>query len=107
MAKERGMTYINGYDHPGMIMGSGTIAKEILTEVPDPDCVVVSAGGGALVAGIATTIKSLNPRTCVVSVQGKGCVSFTESLKLGQPIEKPTSDSLADALRVPIPGETI
>lgn len=53
------MTYINGYDHPHIIAGQGTIGLEIIEQIEDIDAIIVPVGGGGLLAGIAAAAKSL------------------------------------------------
>lgn len=65
-AKEDKLTYINGYDHPNIIAGQGTIGLEICEQVHYPDAVVVPVGGGGLIAGIATAVKALSPLTKII-----------------------------------------
>lgn len=59
IAVEKHMTYINGYDHPHIIAGQGTIGLEILEQIKDVDAIVVPIGGGGLIAGIAVAAKAL------------------------------------------------
>lgn len=66
MAQDKGLLYINGYDHPHIMAGQGTIGLEILEQVPNPDAVIIPVGGGGLIAGIATAIKALSPATTVI-----------------------------------------
>lgn len=66
IAKKRGLTYVNGYDHPNIIAGQGTIGLEICEQVSNPDAVVVPVGGGGLIAGIATAIKEMSPKTKII-----------------------------------------
>ena len=66
MAKDEGLIYINGYDHPHIMAGQGTIGLEILEQVPNPDAVIIPVGGGGLIAGIATAIKALSPQTQII-----------------------------------------
>lgn len=66
IAKERRLTYINGYDHPNIIAGQGTIGLEICEQVDSPDAVVIPVGGGGLIAGVATAIKAMNPSTKII-----------------------------------------
>jgi threonine dehydratase len=63
LSKESGMPYINGYDHPHIMAGQGTIGLEIIEQVPDADVIIVPVGGGGLIAGIATAVKTLSPKT--------------------------------------------
>lgn len=66
MAKDLKLTYVNGYDHPNIIAGQGTIGLEICEQVRDADAVVVPVGGGGLIAGIATAVKALNPNAKII-----------------------------------------
>src|SRR5437016_4130521 len=71
-AKERSdeqkLTYIPGFDDPDIIAGQGTLGLEILEDLPDLDAVIVPIGGGGLIAGIGTAIKSLKPHVRVIGV---------------------------------------
>lgn len=66
LSQEKQMLYINGYDHPHIMAGQGTIGLEILEQVPHPDAVIIPVGGGGLIAGIATAIKALSPKTKII-----------------------------------------
>lgn len=66
LSKQKGLVYINGYDHPHIISGQGTIGLEICEQVHNPDAVVVPVGGGGLIAGIATAVKALSPNTKII-----------------------------------------
>lgn len=66
IAKERGLTYVNGYDHPNIIAGQGTIGLEICEQVPNADAIVVPVGGGGLIAGIAAAVKAMSPHTKII-----------------------------------------
>lgn len=66
MAHETGLTYINGYDHPHIMAGQGTIGLEIAEQVSNIDAVVVPVGGGGLIGGVATAIKNLSPQTKII-----------------------------------------
>ena len=61
LGEARGLAYIDGYDHPAIIAGQGTMGLEILEQVPDLDAVVIPVGGGGLLAGVSLAIKSLRP----------------------------------------------
>lgn len=69
MSKEKGLLYINGYDHPNIIAGQGTIGLEILEQVSNPDAIIVPVGGGGLLAGIAIAVKALSPNTKIIVSQ--------------------------------------
>lgn len=66
ISRDKGMPYINGYDHPHIMAGQGTIGLEIIDQISDADAVVVPVGGGGLIAGIATAIKTLSPSTKII-----------------------------------------
>lgn len=104
MAHDRGLTYINGYDHPHIMSGQGTIGLEIVEQVADIDAVVVPVGGGGLIAGVATAIKNLSPNTKIIGVESEKCPSFTRALENGGPIFVANQETLADGLAVPQVG---
>eukprot|EP01063_Lacrimia_lanifica_P040543 TRINITY_DN9218_c0_g1_i1.p1 TRINITY_DN9218_c0_g1~~TRINITY_DN9218_c0_g1_i1.p1 ORF type:complete len:455 (+),score=173.39 TRINITY_DN9218_c0_g1_i1:52-1416(+) len=104
MMKETGQTYINGYDDPAIIAGTGTIGIEILEQLPDTEAVVVPIGGGGLIAGVALAIKKLRPDVQVIGVEPKNCDSYTQALAAGKPVRAATRVTLADGLNVPEVG---
>nr|CAD7438549.1 unnamed protein product [Timema bartmani] len=68
LAKERELTYINGYDHPHIMAGQGTLGLEIVEQVPNIDAVVVPVGGGGLIAGVALAVGHLS-RACKIKAR--------------------------------------
>ena len=66
LSKKNGMTHINGFDHPDVIAGGGTIALEINEQVQDVDAIIVPVGGGGVIAGIAVAMKRLSPNTKII-----------------------------------------
>ena len=66
ISEERGLLYINGFDHPDIIAGQGSLGVEILEEVPDVDYIVVPIGGGGLIAGITAAVKHLKPSVKII-----------------------------------------
>ena len=66
IAKEKGLFFINGYDHPLTIAGQGTMGLEILEQVPNLDAVIIPVGGGGLLSGVAAAIKAASPKTLVM-----------------------------------------
>lgn len=105
LAAAEGLQYINGYDDLSIIAGQGTLALEILRQVPDLDAVVIPIGGGGLVAGMALAIKALKPATAVIGVEPARCPSFSAALKEGKPVAVSTQPTLADGLAVPRTGD--
>ncbi|KAK4015863.1 hypothetical protein OUZ56_030833 [Daphnia magna] len=104
LGKEKNLTYINGYDHPHIIAGQGTMGLEIVEQVKNIDAVVVPVGGGGLIAGVALAVKSLYPHIQVIGVESERCASFSCALKVGQPIYTKAESTLADGLAVPRVG---
>lgn len=104
VTESTGRTLVHPYDDPVVIAGQGTVALEILEDVPDADVVLVPVGGGGLVSGIATAVKGLRPHARVVAVEPELSAALHESLKAGGPVTvAPTS--IADGLAGPYAGE--
>ena len=99
-----GARYINGYDDPEIIAGTGTIGMEIIEQLPECDVVVVPIGGAGLIAGIALAVKTLNPSVRVIGVEPKRCESYSAALEAGHPVAAETLPTLADGLAVPVVG---
>uniref|UniRef100_A0AC34FP70 Tryptophan synthase beta chain-like PALP domain-containing protein n=1 Tax=Panagrolaimus sp. ES5 TaxID=591445 RepID=A0AC34FP70_9BILA len=102
-ARDHGMAYINGFDHPDVVAGQGTIGLEILEEVKNIDAIIVPVGGGGLVAGVAVAVKTLKPEVQVIGVEAESCPSFANAMYNKQFPLEPES-SLADGLAVPTVG---
>lgn len=104
LTESTGRTLVHPYDDPTVIAGQGTVALEILEDVPDVDVVLVPVGGGGLVSGIATAVKGLRPQARVVAVEPELSAALHESLRAGEPVTvAPTS--IADGLAGPYAGE--
>lgn len=99
-----GLTYINGFDDDPIIAGQGTLALEVLDQVPDLDAIIVPVGGGGLIAGIALALRHLNPSVRIIAVEPERAPSFTRALQAGEPVETPMQPTLADGLAVPKVG---
>jgi threonine dehydratase len=102
---ETEMTFIHPFDDPETIAGQGTIALEILTELPDPDLILVPVGGGGLIGGIATAAKSIRPQTRIIGVQAAACPSTYRSCELGKIVRVEAQRTIADGIAVKQPGE--
>ena len=81
LSKLIGLHYINGYDHPNILAGQGTMALEIIEQVPDADAIIVPTGGAGLLAGIAVAAKSMNPNIMII-VRIKHLSSFNHLFEL-------------------------
>jgi threonine dehydratase len=96
--EKNGLTMISPFDDPQVIAGQGTIALEIVEDLPDVTTVVVPVSGGGLISGIALSLKSINPDVAVTGVSMDCAPAMYHSLKAGKPVEIEERDSLADAL---------
>jgi threonine dehydratase len=104
IASERGLTYINGYDDPLVIAGQGTIALEIIEQVPGFDAIIVPIGGAGLLAGIAYALRGMGVGAKIVGVEPARAASFGAAVKAGQPVPIQIQPTLADGLAVPCVG---
>ncbi|HEY7487947.1 MAG TPA: threonine/serine dehydratase [Streptosporangiaceae bacterium] len=103
LATAHGYALIPPFDDARVIAGQGTVGLEIVADAPDVDVVLVPIGGGGLISGVATAIKSLRPATRVIGVEPELAAHARESMQLGRPIEwtaEQTARTIADALRV-------
>jgi threonine dehydratase len=103
-AEEEGKVFVHPFDHPDIIAGQGTLGLELVEQVPEAGTVVVCVGGGGLIAGAAVALRALRPDVRIVGVQSAGCASFRASLDAGEPVELPTSATIADGIAVKRPG---
>lgn len=104
-AAETGAVLIHPFDHVDIVAGQGTCGLEILEQAPEVQTVLVPTGGGGLVAGIATAIKSQHPGVRVVGVQAEGAAAFPASLAGGAPVALTAMNTMADGIAVGCPGE--
>ncbi|HSE71859.1 MAG TPA: threonine ammonia-lyase [Nocardioidaceae bacterium] len=104
-AAETGAVLIHPFDHIDIVTGQGTCGLEILDQCPDVRTVLVSTGGGGLIAGIATAIKARRPDVRVVGVQAEGAAAYVRSLAEGHPVALETMSTMADGIAVGCPGE--
>ena len=99
-----GQEYINGFDHPHIIAGQGTMGLEILEQVSDVDAIVVPVGGGGLIAGIGVVIKQLKPGVEIIAVEPEHCASYAAALSAASPVTVTMRPTIADGLAVPCVG---
>ena len=99
IAAERGMTVIPPFDHAGTIAGQGTVGVEILEDLPEVQTVIVPIGGGGLISGIATAVKEIRPSIRVIGVEPEGAPTMYESLKAGELVTLPETNTIADGLK--------
>ncbi|MBP5624598.1 MAG: pyridoxal-phosphate dependent enzyme, partial [Lachnospiraceae bacterium] len=84
LAKEKGYTFIHPFNDLGVATGQGTIAMEIIKELPLVDIILVPVGGGGLATGVSTLAKLLNPKIKVYGVEPENAACLDESLKAGK-----------------------
>jgi len=96
----KGPLFIHPYDDDAVIAGQGTIALEILDDLPETDMIVVPVGGGGLIAGIATAAKAKNSGILIIGAQAQKCASAVEAIKRGVPSRIRDEETIADGIRV-------
>lgn len=107
LAEEEGYTFIHPFDDLTVATGQGTIAMEIVKELPLVDYILVPVGGGGLAAGISTLTKLLNPKIKVIGVEPAGANCLQVSLEKGEVTALPSVSTIADGTAVKRPGEKI
>ena len=105
ISAETGATVVPPFDHPWTIAGQGTVALELLEEVPDLDTLVVCIGGGGLIAGCSIAARHMRPNIRVFGVEPAEANDTYLSLAAGRRVAIPTPETIADGLRSTIPGE--
>jgi threonine dehydratase len=97
-AKEKGVIVIHAYADPLVIAGQGTVGYEILEDAPKTDVVLIPIGGGGLISGIATWLKSVNPQIRVVGVQTTTTHAFFDNYRAKRLFHVPIGSTIADGL---------
>jgi threonine dehydratase len=105
LAAERGLTMIHPFDDVQLIAGQGTIGLEILEDVPDVDVVVVPIGGGGLISGVSTAIRTRRPDVRVIGVESSGAPAMQRSLERGELVTLDEVQCAIDGLKVKRVGE--
>jgi threonine dehydratase len=105
IAAERGLVVIPGFDDPLIVAGQGTVALEIITDMPDVDVVVVPVGGGGLAAGIGVATRALAPRARVIGIQVEAATGAKRSLDAGHVVCVAPSPTIAEGIAIAGPGE--
>ena len=105
ICESEGATFLHPFDDYEVMAGQGTVALEILSELPTVDTVVVPVGGGGLLSGVAACIKQVNPRVRVIGVQAEGANAVYQSFKAGKHVSTNGVSTIADGIAVGNPGE--
>lgn len=107
LAEEHGYTFVHPFDDLDVATGQGSIAMEIVQELPTVDYILVPIGGGGLSTGVATLAKMLNPKIKVIGVEPKTAASMTAAVQAGEPVTLDSADTIADGTAVKRVGEKI
>ena len=107
LAEEHGYTFVHPFDDLAVATGQGTIAMEIIKELPLVDYILVPIGGGGLATGVSTLAKLLNPKIKVIGVEPAFANCMQESIKAGKVVTLPTVNTIADGTAVKTPGSNI
>ena len=107
LAEEHGYTFVHPFDDLDVATGQGTIAMEIIKELPTVDYILVPIGGGGLCTGVSTLAKMLNPKIKVIGVEPAGANCMQESLRQGHVVTLPEATTIADGTAVKRPGEKL
>jgi threonine dehydratase len=107
LAEEKGYTFIHPFDDEVVATGQGSIAMEIIKELPTVDIILCPIGGGGLLAGVSTLAKLLNPNIRVIGVEPSGAACMKASLEAGHVVTLPHVDTIADGTAVKTPGTII
>ena len=102
---EHGYTFIHPFNDTEVMAGQGTIALEILEDMPDTDIILVPVGGGGLISGIAVAAKAINPNIKVIGVESTGAQAMRNSLDEGHVVSLDKVDSIADGAAVKSVGD--
>ena len=105
LADEHGYTFVHPFNDLEVATGQGSIAMEIIKELPTVDYILVPVGGGGLISGVAFTVKQLKPSVRVYGVQAEGAPSMVNSLKDGKIECLESVHTIADGIKVKEPGE--
>lgn len=107
LAEEKGLTFVHPFDDLDVATGQGSIAMEIIKELPTVDYILVPIGGGGLATGVSTLAKLLNPNIKVIGVEPAGANCLQESIKVGKVVTLPTVSTIADGTAVKTPGSKL
>lgn len=107
LAEKHGYTFVHPFNDLDVATGQGTIAMEIVQELPTVDYILVPVGGGGLIAGVSTLAKMLNPKIKVIGVEPSEAASMSAALQAGEVVELETANTIADGTAVKAVGDKI
>lgn len=106
-AKESGATFVHPFNDLTVATGQGSIAMEIIKELPTVDIILVPIGGGGLCAGVATLAKMLNPSIQVIGVEPENAACMKASIKEDHIVTLESANTIADGTAVKTPGDKL
>ena len=107
LANEKGLTFVHPFDDLDVATGQGSIAMEIIKELPTVDYILVPIGGGGVATGVSTLAKLLNPNIKVIGVEPAGANCLQASFEAGKVVTLPTVNTIADGTAVKTPGSKL
>ena len=106
-ADEHGMFYLSPYNDAEVIAGQGTCGVEIATQLPDVDAIYIAVGGGGLISGVGSVLKSHNPEVRIVGCQPEASAVMAHSVEAGHVIDEPSEPTLSDGTAGGIEADSI
>jgi len=103
-AQKSGAPFISAFDHDDIITGQGSVALELLEDLPEIDTVIVPVGGGGLLSGMAIALKEARPSVRVIGVQAEGCPAAVDSWRAGSVLAAAQAKTIADGIAVKKPS---
>lgn len=107
LAEKEGYTFVHPFNDLDVASGQGTIAMEIVQELPTVDYILVPVGGGGLLTGVSTLAKMLNPKIQVIGVEPLEAASMTAALEAGEVVELESANTIADGTAVRAVGDKL
>ena len=107
LAEEHGYTFVHPFNDLQIATGQGSIAMEIIKELPTVDYILVPVGGGGLCTGVSTLAKLLNPKVKVIALEPAGAACLKASLEAGKVVSVPAINTIADGTAVQTPGDKL
>jgi len=104
---EHGYTLVHPFNDESIIAGQGTVGLELIADLDDVNAVIVPVGGGGLIAGIATAVKTLRPSAKVIGVEPTGAPALRRALDSGRVVQLDRIDTIADGLGAPSTGDVV
>lgn len=105
LAIDEQKTIVHPFDDPDVIAGQGTVAKELLQQLPNADVVFIPVGGGGLLAGMSVYLKQLSPNTRIVGVEAEDSACLAAAMQAGEPVDLDSVGLFADGVAVKRIGE--